>query len=107
MDTTPELDPDAVSYYLTIIDILSSMTELGRINIITEVLLLSSHVVLPRERHLEAAIHTMAHVGQRYNSRLLNDPSYPEIDHSIFEKCDCSEFYRDAMKAIPMNAPEQ
>ena len=67
LDTSPELDPDAASYYLTIISILGWMIELGRIDIITKVSLLSSQVALPREGHLEAAVHVMAHVGQRYN----------------------------------------
>ena len=36
----------------------------------------------------------------------MYDPSYPEIDHSVFKEHDWSEFYRDAKEAIPMNAPE-
>ena len=75
LDTSPELDPGAVSYHLTILGVLRWMIELERINIITEVLLLSSHTALPREGPLEAAVHVMAHVGQRYNSRLVYDPS--------------------------------
>ena len=71
LDTNPKLDPDAASYYVTIIGILRWMIKLGRTNIITKVLLLSSHVALPRERHLDAAVHVMTHVGQRYNSRLV------------------------------------
>ena len=106
LESSPELDPDAVSYYLTIIGIPRWMIELGRMSIITKVSLLLSHIALPREGHLEAAVHVMAHVGQRYNSRLLYHPSYPEIDHSVFRECDWSEFYRDAKEAIPMNAPE-
>ena len=83
------------------------MFELGRIDIITKVLLLSSHVAIHREEHLEAAMHVMAHVSQKYNSRLLHDPLYPEIDQSFFKECDdWSEFYRDAKKAISLNAPE-
>ena len=82
------------------------MIELGRISIITKVSLLSSHVALPREGHLEAALHAMAHVSQRYNSKLVYDPFYPETYHSIFKECDWSEFYRDAKEAIPVNAPE-
>ena len=62
--TSPELDPNAVLYYLTIIGFLRWMIELGRIYIITKVSLLSSHVALPREGHLEVAVHVMAHVGQ-------------------------------------------
>ena len=33
MDTSPELDPDAISYYLIIIGIPRWMIELGRIDI--------------------------------------------------------------------------
>ena len=64
-DTSPELDPDTASYYWTIIGILSWMIELWRIHIITKAPLLSSHVALPREGHLDAAVHVMAHIGQR------------------------------------------
>ena len=51
-------------------------------------------------------MHVMAHIGQRYNSRLVYDPLYPEIDHSVFKECDWSEFYRDVKEAVPVNAPE-
>ena len=62
--------------------------------------------MLLREVCLDAAVHVMAHVGQMYYSRLVCDPFYPEMDHSVFKKCDQSEFYRDAKEAIPMNAAE-
>ena len=48
----------------------------------------------------------MAHDGQRYNSRMVCDPSYPEIDHNVFKKSDWSEVYGDAKEAISMNASE-
>ena len=99
LDTSPELDPDAASYNLTIIGILRWMIELGRIDIITKVSLLSSHVALLREGHLDAAVHVMAYDGQRYNSRLVYDP-FLEIYQSVFKKCDWSEFYKEA---IPVN----
>ena len=86
LDTRPELEPDAVTYYLTVICILRWVIKLGRIDIISKVSLFSSHVVLPREGHLEAEIHIMAHVGQRYNSRLVYDPLYPDIDCNVFKK---------------------
>ena len=71
---SPELDPESVSYFQTVIGILRWMILLGRINIITEVSLLLLHVALLREGHLDAAVHVIAHVGQRYNSRLAHDP---------------------------------
>ena len=92
LETSPELDPDAASYYLTIIGILRWMIKLGRTITLTAVPSLSSHAGLPREVHLDAAVHVMAHVGQRYNSRLMYDFSCSEINHSVFKKCDWSEF---------------
>ena len=106
LDTSPELDPDAVSYHLTIIDIIRWIIKLGRIDIMIKVPLLSSLVALSREGHLDAAEHASFHVGQRYNSKLVYDPSYPEIDHSVFKKCDWSEFHRDSKVDIPANIPE-
>ena len=37
MDTNPELDPDAASYFLSVINILRLIIELGRVDIITKV----------------------------------------------------------------------
>ena len=36
----------------------------------------------------------------------MYDPSYPEIDHSVFKKYDWSEFYMDTKEAIPIDAQE-
>ena len=68
--------------------------------------LLSSHITLLREGHLEAAVHVMAHVGKKYNYRLVYNLLYPDIDHSVFKECDLSEFYRDAKVAIQVNTLE-
>ena len=92
LDISPQLDPDALSCHLTITGILRWMNELLRIDIMTEMLLLSSLLALPREEHLEAAVHVMAHVGQRNNSRLVYNHLYPEIDHNVFKECDWSAF---------------
>ena len=86
LDTSLDFDPDATSLYLTIIGILRWMIEFGIIYIVTEVLLLSSHMVLPGEGHLEAAGNVMAQVGQKYNSRLLYDPLHPETDHCVVKE---------------------
>ena len=64
LDSSPKLKPYAASYYLTIIGILRWMIDLGRIDIITKMLFLFSHVVLPREGHSETVIHLIGHIGQ-------------------------------------------
>ena len=56
-DVTPELDPEKASYYQSQIGVLRWSVELGRVDIITEVSLLASHLALPREGHLEAVFH--------------------------------------------------
>ena len=73
---------------------------------ITKMSLLSFHIVLTSGGQLDAAVHVMVHVVQRYNSILVYDLLYSKIDHSVFKKCDWSEFYRDVKEAKPMNVPE-
>jgi hypothetical protein len=105
LDATPPLDPERASYYQSIIGIMRWMCEIGRLDIATEVSLLSSHLAYPREGHLDAALHIMGYLKLKHNSRLIFDPSYPTIDESNFQHHDWEEFYRDAVEAIPTNAP--
>ena len=107
LDESPELDPELASYYQSQIGILHWMVELGRVDIITEVSKLASHLALPREGHLEAVFHVYAYLKGKHNSRLVFDPTYPEIDYSVFqENHEWKSFYGDVKEAIPLNAPE-
>ena len=56
---TDPLDPDQASYYQTMIGVMRGMVEMGRIDIATECLQLSSHLAYPREGHFESALHMM------------------------------------------------
>ncbi len=42
--------------------------------------MLSSHLALPQAGHLEAVFGVFAYLKQHHNSRMVFDPSYPEID---------------------------
>ena len=88
MDTFIALDPAEASLFQSIIGVMLWMVEIGRIDISTEVSLILSHLAFPREGHLEAALHVMAYLKQKHNSRLVFDPTYPIIDESIFKDCD-------------------
>jgi hypothetical protein len=79
--------------------------ELGRIDIITEVSMLASHVALLRDGHLEALLHIFAYLDKKHSSRLVLDPTYPTIDSSVFKECNWNAFYGDAIEVIPPNAP--
>ena len=106
LDTSPELDAEQASYYQSQIGVLRWCVEIGRIDIITEVSLLSSHLALPRKGHLEAVFHCFAYVEKKHNSRVIFDPTYPEIDMRDFKECDWKAFYGDVKEAIPLNAPK-
>ena len=106
LDTTPELNASDASYYHSAIGILRWIVELGRVDIITEVSLLSSHLALPREGHLETVFRVFAYLGNKHNSVMLFDPSYPDINRSDFKDYDWKEFYGNVKEPIPPNAPE-
>lgn len=106
LDEIPELDADKASYYQSQIGILHWMVELGRVDIITEVSKLASHLALPREGYLDAVFHIYAYLKRRHNARIVFDPSYPDIDLSKFQEHDWKRFYGDVKEAIPMDMPE-
>ena len=80
------------------------MIELGRIDIMNELLLI--HVWHCPEGYLEASVHIVAQMGQKYIFRLVYNPTYQEIDHSVFNQCDLTKFYFYYSEAIPVNAKE-
>ena len=106
LDTTPELDYDCANYFQSQIGILRWMVEIGRVDMITEVSLLSSHLALPREGHLEAVFHIYAYLAKKHNARMAFDPSYPKIDLSQFKTDEnWKAIYGDVQEPIPPNAP--
>jgi hypothetical protein len=82
------------------------MVELGRVDIATEVSMLSSYLAYPREGHLEAAIHVMGYLRRKHNTRLVFDPTYPDIDLDSLPTFDWTEFYGDVTEAIPTDMPK-
>ena len=105
LDDTPELGAEMISHYQSLVGILHWMVELGRVDMIVEVSILASHMAMPREGHLLAVYHVFAYIKKHHNSRLVFDPSYPDIDRSNFMEHDWREFYGDVKEAIPPNAP--
>ncbi|KAL7450924.1 hypothetical protein ACHAXS_000240 [Conticribra weissflogii] len=68
--------------------------------------MLPSCMALPRQGHLESALHKMSYWSLHHNSRLCVDTMYPKIDSTQFPVCDWSEFYSDVEEPIPPNVPE-
>lgn len=107
-DVTPELGASEASYYMSLIGVLRWIVELGRVDIAVEVSLLSSHMALPREGHLEQVLHIFAYLKVHHNAELVFDPSYPEIDQSLFQPQDWSStVYGDKLEEdLPPNMPK-
>ena len=79
--------------------------ELGRLDILLEVSLLSTYLASPREGHLEAAFHIFGYLKHHPKRKIAFDPDHPRINERRFKKYDWKDFYRDAAEAIPTNAP--
>ena len=104
MDATKELDATMANVYQSLIGILHWIVELGRVDVITEVLTLASYLAAPREGHLEAAIHIYSYMKKKHNSRLVFDPTYPEHPRDAFQSHDWEHFYGGVEEVIPLNA---
>ena len=109
LDVSPELGSTEAVYYMSLIGVLRWIVELGRVDICLEVSIMSSHLALPREGHLEQVFHIFAHLKKYHNAELVYDPSDPVIDETKFEAKDwaSSEFgHLDGTEAVPSNMPE-
>jgi hypothetical protein len=67
--------------------------------------MLSSYLACPHEGNLENALHVMGYLQLNHNSRLIFDPTYPDIDHTAFPSFEWTEFYGNVEEAIPPDMP--
>ena len=105
-DESSELETKRASYYQSLVGILHWMVELGRVDIITETSVLASHMAMPREGHLDAALHVFGYLQRKTNARMVFDPTYPDIDQDQFPRHDWERFYGDVKEAIPIDCPK-
>jgi hypothetical protein len=104
LDGSPELDADDTQYFQELIGMLRWATELGRVDILFEVSLLSHCQASPREGHIEQIFHIFAFLRKKPKLSIYLDPSLPHIEYRDFKtnKEDFAEQYRGAKRA---NAP--
>ena len=72
IDMTEELGEDDTAYYNSLIGVLRWIVELGRVDINTEVSMLSSHLALPRSGHLDAVLNIIAYLNKTHNSGMVS-----------------------------------
>jgi hypothetical protein len=105
LEESPELNADGVQRYQELIGQLRWAIEIGRVDILLETSLLSSYLAMPRAGHLEQAYHIFGYLKTHPKRKLGFDPAHPAINENRFQKCDWTEFYREASEAIPTNMP--
>jgi hypothetical protein len=65
-----------------------------------EVLMLASHLVCPRQEHLEAVYLIFAYRDKKHDPLMVFDLTYPKIDMSAFKECYWKELYSEAEEPI-------
>lgn len=106
LDCTGELKADGLAWYQEMVGCLRWAVELGRVDILLEVSVMSKYLAMPREGHLEQVLHIMGYLKSHKKMRLMFDSSQPRLDERWFTKYDWQDFYRDAKESIPPNMPE-
>jgi hypothetical protein len=107
LDVTTELNEDDITYFQELIGVLRWATEIGRVDILLEVSLLSQYQASPREGHLDQLLHIFSFLKKYPKLTLYMSPELPYIDYGDFRtnKEDFSEIYRDAEELLPHRMP--
>ena len=66
---------------------------------------MSSHTRMPREGHLTHILHFFSYLKHHHNSRLVIDPTYPDIGMDICKRYNWKQLYGNVKESIPNNAP--
>jgi hypothetical protein len=107
LDDTRELEGEMISRYQQIIGMLRWGVELGRIDILIDVALMSQYNASPREGHLEALYHIIHYLERHPDRKLVMDAARVRVDESVFQQdADWTEFYGDVVEEDPADMPE-
>ena len=104
-DLSQHLEGDEITYFQELIGVLRWAIEIGRVDILLEVSLLSSQLAAPRVGHLEQVYHIFGYLKKNPKRKIYMDPELPDIDEGRFRKFDWEDFYWGAEEPIPKNIP--
>ena len=105
LDASRELNSEKQNYFQGLIGVLRWICELGRLDILMPVSMLSRYLVLAREGHLEQVFHVFAYLKAYDRSTMVFDDTEPIFDERRFKPCDWSEYYPNAAENIPKDMP--
>ena len=105
-DVTRAMNAEGLHNYQELIGILRWAIEIGRIDILLEVSLLSSHLALPRIGNLEAVYQIFIYLKQVPKRRFSSHPKKPIISEDRLQIFDWENFYKEAREPIPLDMPD-
>ena len=107
LDVTEELNEKDTTFFQELIGMLRWAIEIGRVDILLEVSLLSQYQASPREGHLEQLLHIFAFLRKHPKLTLYLSPELPNMDYGEFgtNTEDFAEIYRDAEEPMPHRMP--
>ena len=100
----PEIDQDGMTNFKELIGILRWAVEIGRVDILTEISMLSSYQAPPREGHLEKIYHIFAFFKKKTKLTLYFDHQETNIDPSWFDVNTVESFkdqYMESKEELP------
>ena len=109
LDISEELCPDDITFFQELIGILRWAVEIGRVDILTELSMLSTYQAAPRQGHLEQVLHIFAFLKKNPKLTLYFDHTEPVLDSSMFNNSTpeaFKEIYRDAQEEVPPHMPD-
>ena len=108
LDDSEELDPGDLQFFQEMIGMLRWATELGRVDILIEVSLLSQYQASARKGHMIEALRIFAFLEKNPKLSLYMDPQPPNLDYSLFSDDveEFKEYYRDAKEEMPHRMPK-
>ena len=96
-----------ISRYLQLIGILRWAVEIDRIDIFTEVAIMSQYSASPRLGHLEGIYQIFGYLDKHDMSLIVFDPNKTKIDEQYFAPgtTDWRDFYVEVMEELPPRIP--
>ena len=111
LDTSPELNSVDTTWFQEIIGIRRWSVEIGRVDILTELSLLSAYQASPRESQLHELLRIVAFLKRKPKLTLYFDPTLPQLDEAMFAGASnvdqLKDQYRDVVEEVPahMSSP--
>ena len=93
LDTSPELKENGIQRYQELIGVSRWAVELGRVDILLETSMMSTHLALPWHGHLEQLYHMFAYLKANPKRKLYLDPQHLQVDERSFQSYDWYDFY--------------